>query len=107
MATTSPKILANGQVAAAKTTIYTVPALTQAIIRTVTFTQVAGGTQTVILYVKKSAGTSRVFARAVLLTNEYAHEEDIGTLDAAGELEAETTNAASVDFTVMGVEAVP
>lgn len=107
MATTTPKILANGQVAAAKTTIYTVPAATQAIIRTVSFNHVASGTQTVILYVKKSAGTSRVFSRAQLEVNEFAHEEDIGTLDAADELEAETTNATSVDFCVMGVDVIP
>jgi hypothetical protein len=104
---TTPKILANGQVAAAKTTIYTVPAVTQAIIRTVSFTHVASGTQTVIFYVKESAGTSRRFSRAELATNEFAHEEDIGTLDAGDELEAETTNALSVDFSVMGVEVTP
>jgi hypothetical protein len=43
----------------------------------------------------------------VLTTDEYAHEEDIGTLDALDELESETTNAASVDFVVMGVEVTP
>jgi len=101
---TTPNILANGQVAAAKTTIYTVPAATQAVIRTVTFFHVAGGDQLVLFYVKKSAGTSRVFSRAFLMTNEFAHEEDIGTLGAGDVLEAETTNAASVDYTVMGVE---
>lgn len=100
----NPLILGNGQVAAAKTTIYTVPAATRTIIRTVSFTHVAGGTQTVILYVKQSGGTSRVFSRAVLATSEFAHEDDIGTLNAGDELEAETTNATSVDYTVMGVE---
>ena len=101
---TTPKSLATGQVAAAKATIYTVPAATQAIIRTVSFVHVAGGTQTVQLYVKESGGTSRKFSRAVITTDEFAHEEDIGTLDPADELEAETTNAASVDYTIMGVE---
>lgn len=101
---TTPNILANGLVAAAKATLYTVPAATQAIVRTVTFTHVASGTQTVILYVKKAAGTSRVFSRAVLATNEFAHEEDIETLGPADEIEAETTNAASVDYSIMGVE---
>jgi hypothetical protein len=48
-----------------------------------------------------------VFSRAQLEVNEFAHEEDIGTLDAADELEAETTNAASVDFSVHGVEVTP
>jgi|GEM_PF-2381100 len=101
---TTPKILGNGQVANVKTTIYTVPALTQAIIRTVTFSQVAGGTQIVRLYVKKAAGTSRVFSRAQLEVNEFAHEEDIGTLDAGDVLEADTTDAATVDYAIMGVE---
>lgn len=100
----TPKILAEGQLAAAKTTIYTAPSASQAIIRTVTFNHVAGGTQTIILYVKKSGSTSRVFSRAVLLTNEFAHEEDIGTLDTGDVLEAATTDASSVDYTVMGVQ---
>lgn len=104
---TTPKILANGQVAAAKATLYTVPVGTQAIMRIVSFTHVAGGTQTVLLYVKKSAGTSRRFSRAELAVNEFAHEEDIGTFDAGDEIEAETTNATSVDYLVMGVEVTP
>ena len=102
----TPLILAEGQVAATKGTIYTVPALTRAIVRTVSFNHVANGTQTVILYVKKSGSTSRVFARALLETSEFCHEEDIGTLAAGDVLEAETTNAASVDYAVMGVEVV-
>lgn len=101
---TTPSILGNGQVAAAKATIYTCPAATQAIIRTVTFNHVAGAIQTVILYIKKSGGASRQFSRAVLDTNEYAHEEDIGTLSAGDVLEAETTSAATIDYTVMGVQ---
>jgi hypothetical protein len=101
---TTPKILAEGQLPAAKGTLYTVPAATHAIIRTVTFNQVAGGSQTVILYIKKSGSTSRVFSRAVLGTSEFAHEEDIGTLDTGDIIEGETTNAASVDYAVMGVE---
>lgn len=102
----TPKILANGQVAAVKTTIYTVPVGANAIIRTVTFVNVGGVTETIQLYVKPSGGTSRKFSRALLLADEFAHEEDIGTLEAGDELEAETTNAASVDFTVMGVDQV-
>lgn len=101
---TTPKILADGQVAASKTSVYTVPADTQSIIRTVSFAYVAGAVQSVILYVKKSGSTSRVFARATLNVGEFAHEDDIGTLGAGDEIEMETTSAASVDFSVMGVE---
>lgn len=104
---TTPKLLADGQLAAAKATIYTVPAATQAIIRDVAFGNIGGLTEMVKLYVKKSGGTSRLFSRAQLDLDEFAHEEDIGTLDAADELEAETTNAASVDFSIHGVEVSP
>ena len=107
MATTTPKLLAEGQLAAAKATIYTVPVGMQAIIRNVAFGNVGGVTENLNLYVKKSGGTSRLFSKAQLDPNEFAHEEDIGTLDAADELEAETTNATSVDFSVMGVEITP
>lgn len=100
----TPKILANGQLGSTKATIYTCPSSYQAIIRTVSFCQVANGSQNVVLYVKKSGGTSRVFSRATLDTNEYAHEDAIGTLDVGDVLEAYSTNAASVDYTVMGVE---
>lgn len=99
-----PKILSEGQVASSKTTIYTCPALTNAIIRTVTFAHVSGASQDVVLYVKKSGSTSRVFSRCTLATNEFAHEDSIGTLDAGDILEAASTNATSVDYTVMGVE---
>lgn len=100
----TPKILADGQVAAVKTTIYTVPVATTAVIRTVAFVNVAVTTETVQLYYKPSGGTSRKFSQAQIAANEFAHEEDIGTMEAGDELEAETTNATSVDFTVMGVE---
>lgn len=99
-----PKILGEGQVAAATTAIYTCPAATKAIIRTVSFNHVAGAIQTVNLWVKKSGSSLRRFSRAVLDVNEFAHEEDIGTLDAGDALHADSTNAASVDYTVHGIE---
>lgn len=101
---TAPKILANGQLASTKSTLYTVPGATTAIIRTVTFCHVSGGSQDVVFYVKKSGGSSRVFSRVTLGTNEYAHEDSIGTLDAGDILEAQSTDANTVDYTVMGVE---
>ena len=105
MATTG-KILANGQLPAVKGTLYTVPALTRAIIRNVTMAHVAGGIQTVVLYVKKSAGTSRKIAQTMIDTDEFSHEEGIETLEAGDEIEGSSTNAASVDYTVLGVEQV-
>ena len=101
---TIPKILADGQVAAAKAMVYTVPNGMQSIIRTVSFANVTAVVQTVLLYVKRSGSVSRLFSRASLNTDEFAHEEEIGTLAAGDQIEMATTTATSVDFTIMGVE---
>ncbi len=103
MATTG-KILANGQLPAAKNTLYTVPPLTRAIIRNVTLSHFANGTQTVILYIKKSGGTSRKIGQCMIGASEFANEDGVETLDAADEIEGESTNAASVDYAILGVE---
>lgn len=100
----TPKLLAEGQLLASKGTLYTVPASTRTIIRTITLAHVAGGTQTINLYVKKSGGTSRRVSRAVIDTDEFAHEEDIGTLEPGDEIEGDSTNATSTDYTIHGVE---
>jgi hypothetical protein len=100
----TPKILAQGQVASSKAAIYTVPAATRTIVRHISFAHVANGTQSVVLYAKKAGGTSRVISRVTLELNEFGHEDDIITLDAEDQLQSETTNPVSVDFTVMGVE---
>lgn len=100
---TAPKILADGQLANTATAIFTVSAGEQAIVRLISLSHVAGGIQTVILYVKKFGGTARVLSRATLDVNEFAHEDEIETLDAGDSIMAETTDAASIDFTVLGV----
>ena len=98
----NPEILAEGQLPNAKGTLFTATGRT--IIRLITAAHVAGGTQTVVFYVKKTASTSRVLGRAVLLTNEFAEEDQVVTLDTGDLIEGETTNALSVDYTIMGVK---
>lgn len=100
---TTPKILAAGQLASTKGTIYTAAAA-NVLVRNIALSHVANGTQSVVLYVKKSGGSSRVLSRATLLTGEYAHEDSVETLESGDIIEAETTDAASVDYTIMGVE---
>lgn len=99
---TTPQILAEGQLAAAKGTLFT--ATGQTIVRLIMVSHVAGGTQSVVLYLKKSASTSRVLARATLLTNEFGEEDQIITLDVGDLIEGETTDATSVDYLIMGVK---
>lgn len=98
---TSPQILAEGQIAATKTTIFT--ATGQTVVRLINVTHVANGVQSVVLYVKKASSTSRVLARVTLDVDEFAEEDQIITLDTGDEIEGETTDALSVDYLIMGV----
>lgn len=99
---TNPEILAEGQLPATKGTLFT--ATGQTVVRLIIVSHVAGGTQTVVLYVKKLASTSRVIARATLLVNEFAEEDQIITLSTGDIVEGETTDAISVDYALMGVK---
>lgn len=98
----NPEILAEGQLANAKGTLFTATGRT--IVRLITASHVANGTQSIVLYVKKAASTSRVLGRATLLVKEFAEEDQIVTLDTGDLIEGETTDALSVDFTIMGVK---
>jgi hypothetical protein len=100
------KILAEGQVAASKTTVYTVPANTVVYISQILFFNTAATTETVTLYLNLS-GTSRQVKRFVLDQNESAEVMDSGQrliLEAADLIEASSTNATSVDLVITGVE---
>lgn len=98
----NPEILADGQLPSSKATLFTATGRT--IVRLINAHQVSGGTQTVIFYVKKAAGTSRLLSRAVLATDEFAQEEQIETLDIGDQIEGQSTNATSVDYLIMGVK---
>lgn len=98
----NPEILSEGQLPAAKGTLFT--ATSQTVVRLISIAHVAGGTQSVILYVKKLASTSRVVGRATLLTDEFAEEDQIVTLDTGDTIEGETTDVSSVDYAIMGVK---
>jgi hypothetical protein len=95
-------LLADGQLPAAKAAIYTVPGSTVAYVRTIKLYNTNAATQTILVYI--NGGTSRKQYRCVLAVNESAEIDDRLTLGAADTIEAESTNAASVDYTVHGVE---
>lgn len=99
----TPKVLAEGQVANTKTTIYTVPALTSAYVKYASFFNTSPTPQTVVLYINAS-GTSRVLRRAVLAQNEQMIVDQPVTLETGDTLEAETTTASVVDYVVTGAE---
>jgi len=100
--TFTPKLLAEGQVANSKTAMYTVPGATSAYVRTMKFYNTNVATQTINLYI--STGTSRQTYKFELATDESAEVDDRLTLETGDLIEADTTTATAVDFTVHGVE---
>lgn len=101
------KSLASGQLAAAKGTIYTVPASTKAYVRWISIHNTSGSTtETVRIYAKQSAGTSKIIWRGVLEPNAGARVIDMETLplSASDTLEGDSTNATTTDYFIAGAE---
>ena len=101
--TFTAKLLGEGQLAAATAAIYTVPGATTAYVRTIKFFNTNAATQTVNVYIDGS-GTNRQTYTFQLAVNESAEIDDRITLEAADLIEADSTNATSVDYTIHGVE---
>lgn len=106
MTTMSVKSLADGQLADAKGTLYTVPADTQTIIKTISYVNTDGSARTVNLYIKPSGGTSRrIIPMNMSLGAGYmmVYDDEI-TLEVADEIEGDASLAAAVDYVINGVE---
>ena len=98
----APKLLAEGQLAIVKTAVYTAPGATSAYVRTIKLFNTNAITQTINVYI--STGTSRQTYRLSLQQNETGYIDDRITLETGDLIEADTTTATAVDFTVHGVE---
>ena len=103
-------ILANGQVAATKSTIFKVEGADvlnteKASIEKVTFFNEDVAEQTAILFCKERFGVSRKIRQFKLLQNEggeYLEPGDNLPLEIGDSLEAETTTVSAVNFIVFG-----
>lgn len=95
--------LADGQLASSKTTIYT--SSSKSYIKLIVVDNVGASTEIVQVFVKRSGSTSRRIAQVELLTDESARiidKDDALALSAGDEIEAQTTNATSVDYLITG-----
>lgn len=97
------KALADGQLAAAKGTLYTVPGSTVTYITYMSFLNAGASTETVIIYLNTS-GTSREIVNATLSPGDSLRFDGRLSLEAADLIEGETTNATSVDYVITGGE---
>lgn len=104
--TFTPKVMADGQVATSKGTLYTVPASTSAYVKSITFFNTNAATQTLNVYLKPGA-TSRQIRRVSLAQYEsYDVLDGLGpiVLETGDLIEADTTTGTAVDFIITGVE---
>lgn len=102
------KSLADGQLAAAKATLYTVPALTTAIIKQITYTNTDASDRTVNLYVKRSGSSSRrIIPKNMNLAvgnTMYWGDGDSMELSAGDIIEGDASSATVVDYVITGAE---
>lgn len=100
------KALADGTLAIAAAAIYTVPGSTVAYVKSISLFNDNAVTQTILLYLN-TTGTARKWRRYVLLENESVEVLTGGetvVLAAGDTIEAVTTTASVVPFTITGVE---
>lgn len=100
------QILADGQVSNTEGALYTAPASTVAYIRFMSFTNTGVVDETLILYVRKGAGTSRKIFQGVIEPDYTITCDDAISLGATDSIRAETTNSSVVDFLITGAEEV-
>jgi hypothetical protein len=99
----SIKALADGQLASSKGTLYTTPAATQTIVKSITLYNSGAGDNVCKIYAKPGA-TSRVIFKVTLAAGEHAQYVTNITLEAADLIEGEATSATEVDYTINGVQ---
>lgn len=104
MTTYTGASLADGQVASSVGTIYTCPSSTEAFIKKITLGNTGSATQTVSLYLLRSGSTKRLLRQYQLAQFETGDFENI-VLSAADAIQAISTNASAVDYTVYGTTA--
>lgn len=103
MASLSIKALADGQLAGAKGTLYTTPASTQTIVKSITLYNSGAGTNVCKIYAKPGA-TSRVIFQVSLQSGEHAQYVTNITLEAGDLIEGDATTLNEVDYTINGVQ---
>jgi hypothetical protein len=98
------KQLADGQLAGSETDMYTVPASTRAFIRSIICANTGAGTNTVLLFLRPSGGTSRRLIKIPLEIDEQLYFNEPMTLDAGDKVRGQATSASEVDYVISGAE---
>lgn len=101
------KALAEGQLAASVTAMYTTPASTQAVIKKITLVNTAAAARDVNLYINSGGTNRRIIPKDLTLEASESLETGDFALEAADVLLGDSTvDGTSIDYTVNGVEEV-
>ena len=103
MASVSIKALADGQLGAAKGTIYTVPGATQAVAKVV-LVNTDSSARTVNLYVQRTGTSRRIIQKDLSLGVGATVSSPVVTLEAGDLIEGDASAATVVDYSIHGFE---
>jgi hypothetical protein len=102
--TIAMKQLANGALPAAKGTLYTSPAVTQTLVKSIIVTNIGASPQTFNLYVDGSGTSRNIIPLNMALAAGYCMVfDDVLTLEAADKIEGDSTYASNMDYLISGV----
>jgi len=97
------KALGDGQLAVAKGTLYTTPAVTQAVAKVVLVNTDASA-RTVNLYVNRTGTSRRIAPKDVSVGAGEEYTSETVTLEAADLIEGDASAATVVDYSIHGFE---
>ena len=99
------KNLYQGQLPNSKGTLYTVPASTQAVVKSITLFNTNTSAETVGMFILKSGGTSRqISGGSLALSGGHMVDDTEYTLAAGDIIQGTTTTASKVDCVISGIE---
>lgn len=97
-------VLAQGQLPASIGTLYTVPAATTAIVKSMSLVNPTGGAVTASLTVNGTGNANQILPAATILAGGWADFEGTLTLAAGNTISGVGGSAASVTYTIYGDE---
>ncbi len=104
MASLTIQALANGQLPNAKGTLYTCPAATSTIVKSIVLVNQDTVTHTVNLYFKRTTSRRLIPKSASLVTGGAGYLDEVVTLEAGDLIEGDADTASQVDYTISGTE---
>lgn len=98
------KKLGQGTLTGGQDTLYTVPAGTETIVKEMTLVNFSGAARTVKMWHDGVANSNYILPAALITAGGWANFDGVITMEAGDTLRAEASAAASITYTVYGLE---